>query len=221
MDDRYLGAFLCLNSHTVCGRRLKPFSLRHRMVLRAIDSPCLPGCERSMQMKDLILAARVCSIDDPQEAVAGGGLKDAITILLYRHNPVRYARDLAAWVRYLEDIATHPIIGARKSEKAARNRGVDWSLSVVTKLMALGFSEEEAWTMPEGRALFYFYASAIQDGADLEIATTDQEALVPIAREAIAKAIREAEERRAKAGLPPRKPETAQGRTAKLFTGEA
>ena len=45
--------------------------------------------------------------------------------------------------------------------------------------MEMGFTEEQAWTMPEGRAMYYFFAKAIRDGAELDITTTSMEDRLP------------------------------------------
>lgn len=187
MDDRYLGAFLALKAHKVAGRKLRPFCLRHRLTLEAIGSPCLPGSDRPVTKADLLLAARICASRDPQEALSRPGWRDALTLTVWRLWPVAWMRDLARWVTYLEDSATQPIIGSnRKSAtKAKPNRGLDWSLAVVVGLMELGFTEDEAWTMPEGRALHYFFAYAIRGGAELDFWTTEDEAALPRMRQAI------------------------------------
>lgn len=187
-DKRYLGAFLNLKSHRVAGRVLRPFCLRHRLTLEAIGSPCLPGSDAPVTRADLLLAVRVCSIQDPHSATAGGGLRDALALLKWKLWPASYLRDLAQWVTYLEDCATQPVIGSvRKGPGKGRqgSRGLDWTLAVVVGLMELGFREDEAWEMPEGRALHYFFAYAIRGGAELDFWTAQDEEDLPRMRAAI------------------------------------
>lgn len=198
-DDRFYSAFLSLDSHTVCGYKLRPFSLKARLTLEAIESPFIPGSKTVNKAKpsDLILAARVCAIPNPFEAVKGGRFWDKVWLLRMLGNPVEYTRQIIAWRDYLFDTARHPLVVATKEEKGDRKgSGVEWTLSVVTALVELGFTEDEAWTMPEGRAMFYFYSKAIRDGANLRIVTTEFEAELPAKR----KLVREALER-AKAGV--------------------
>lgn len=187
MDERYLRAFLNLKAHKVAGRTLRPFCLRHRLTLEAIGSPCLPGSERPINRSDLLLALRVCSIADPQEAVQAGGLRDWLTLARWILFPASYVRALTAWVTYLEDSATHPIIGTSKKGLSNKrpNRGLDWTLAVIVGLMEVGFSEDEAWNMAEGRALHYYFAQAIRSGAELDFWTSGDDEALPRMREAV------------------------------------
>jgi hypothetical protein len=41
--------------------------------------------------------------------------------------------------------------------------------------MKIGFTEAEAWAMPEGRAVFYYTADQIRRGAEVQIMTTEEE----------------------------------------------
>lgn len=44
--------------------------------------------------------------------------------------------------------------------------------------MSIGFSEAEAWSMPEGRAIFYYTADQIRRGAEVQIMTTEEEEML-------------------------------------------
>lgn len=190
-DDRFHGAFLSLRQHRVAGYTLRPFCLRHRLTLQAIDSPLLPGSPKAGETSpsDLILAARICSIPDPFLAVKAGSWKDAITWLRATAKPLWFISEVKAWRSYMLDTATHPVVATKTDRPGRRDRGVDWMLSVVVSLMEMGFSEEEAWTMPEGRAMFYFFARAIREGAEIDIVTTEHDRKIPQAKEAVRKAV--------------------------------
>lgn len=193
-DDRFYSAFLSLDSHRVCGYRLRPFSLKARVTLEAIASPILPGSKDASKATpaDLILAARVCAIADPFEAVKGGRFRDKVWLLRMLGNAGQFATQLVAWRHYLTDTARHPLVVSTKEQKNHIPSGVEWPLAVATALVGMGFTEEEAWTMPEGRAMFYFYANAIKEGADLRIVTTEFEAELPAKRRAVEEAIAKA-----------------------------
>lgn len=197
-DDRYYSAFLSLDTHTVCGYKLRPFSLKARLTLEAIGSPFIPGSGKADNATpaDLILAARVCAIPNPFEAVKGGRFLDKVWLLRMLANPTRFSQQVIAWRDYMMDTARHPIVSQTKKTKEKEPSGVEWTLAVVTSLIELGFTEDEAWTMPEGRAMFYFYSRAIREGADLRIVTTEFEAQLPTKKQAVKDAIE-----RAKAGL--------------------
>ena len=194
MDDRFLTAFLSLERHKVAGHTLRPFSLRHRLTLEAIESPLLPGSPNAGKATptDLILAARVCSMPDAFEAVRRSRWLDRFWLVRMTLNPSRYMEQLGRWRGYILDTAQHPIIASKTEKEGRRDSGVHWMLSVVCGLKRLGFTEEEAWTMPEGRALFYFYADAIRDGAEVRVVTTEAEAKLPAARAAVEAAVAKA-----------------------------
>lgn len=193
-DDRYYSAFLSLDVHTVCGYKLRPFNLKARLTLEAIGSPLLPGSKTADKAKpsDIILAARICSIADPFEAVKGGRFIDKVWLLRMLGNPTQFVRQIIAWRNYLMDTARHPLVAQTKEPKQREPSGIEWTLSVASSLIEMGFKEDEAWTMPEGRAMFYFYAKAIREGADLRIVTTEFEAEMPGKRRAVSAAIIEA-----------------------------
>lgn len=186
----------------MAGYKLRPFCLRHRLTLQAIDSPYLPGSPKLGQAEpaDLLLAARVCSIADPFEAVNDGSWKDAFLFLRATADPIWYLKQVKSWRTYMQDTATHPMVATKTDQPGRRDRGLDWMLSVVVSLMEMGFTEEEAWTMPEGRAMFYFFARAIREGAEIDIVTTDHDRRIPQAKEAVQKAIKDAEARARKGG---------------------
>lgn len=201
MDDRFFTAFLSLSRHRVVGYTLKPFSLRHRLTLEAIGSPLAPMSPRagSTTPADLILAARICSMADPFEATKGGSWWDKVWLTRMMVGQHHFLRQLDLWRLYIADTAQHPEVSAKKKGNAARDKGVDWKLMVVVSLIEMGFTEDEAWTMPEGRAMFYFYARAIREGAEIDMVTTSAEAKLPAAREAVAKAVERAKAKAAEA----------------------
>jgi len=160
--------------------------------LEAINSPLLPGTfQPTVKPSDIILAARICSIADPFKAVTDSKFMDSFRVVMYANNQKLLNAELESWKNYIKDTASHPIVSGKKS-KDQKNRGLDWKLSVVTSLIKIGFSEEQVWTMPEGRAMFYFFADAIKSGADLDILTTEQEDKLPMAKSMVAEAMAKA-----------------------------
>ena len=151
------------------------------------------GNSKAFKPSDIILAARICSISDPFKAVTDSKFMDVVRASIYEHNEKKLLEQILLWKRYIKDTADHPVVSGKKS-KDQRNRGVDWTLSVASSLIEMGFSEEQAWTMPEGRAMFYFFSNAIKSGADLEIVTTEQEEKLPIAKALVAQAMAKANE---------------------------
>jgi hypothetical protein len=65
----------------------------------------------------------------------------------------------------------------KKEEKEGvkKYEAIPFPLSCVSNLCRNGVSLEEAWTMPEGEAVWMSVASAIYNGAKLEILSTEEE----------------------------------------------
>lgn len=105
---------------------------------------------------------------------------------------------------FILDTAQHPMAAGRQP-KDRRDRGVHWALSVVVSLMDMGFTEDDAWDMPESRAMFYFYARAIKEGADIDITTTTMQKRLPDAKEAVMKAVAAANAKAAAVKVPGKK----------------
>jgi hypothetical protein len=119
---------------------------------------------------------------------------DGWRIIKLTNSRKRYAKELMAWQAYVMDTAQHPRIGGKPSPHR-KDRGLDWTLSVVVSLMEMGFTEEQAWTMPEGRAMYYYFAKAIREGAELDITTTSMEDKLPEAKAMVDAAIAAAKAR--------------------------
>lgn len=159
----------------------------------AVNSPLVPGVLRPIHPHDLILAARICSIADPFEAVSKSRFTDLFRDARYKHNKKAFIKQLRLWRDYITDTAQHPMVGGKK-QQSRKDRGIDWTLSVASSLIEMGFTEEQAWTMPEGRAMFYFFAKAVRMGADIDLITTEQETKMPDAKRLVMEAVAKANE---------------------------
>lgn len=159
----------------------------------AVNSPLVPGVLKPIAPHDLILAARICSIQDPFEAVSKSRLTDLFRDIKYKQNKAAFINQLKLWRDYLKDTAQHPIVNGKRNADR-KDRGVDWTLSVASNLIEMGFTEEQAWTMPEGRAMFYFFAKAVRSGADIDILSTEQESKMPEAKRLVMEAVEKANE---------------------------
>ena len=64
----------------------------------------------------------------------------------------------------------------KKEDKNKNNvENIPWVLSCISNLVRNGISLEEAWTMPEGEAVWMSIAHAIYNGAKIDILSTDEE----------------------------------------------
>ena len=170
-DDRFLTAFFA-RRRKVCGRLLEPFSLRHRVTLEAINSPLLiPG--EKVSHSDLVAACRICSIRDPLVALKDIEFRDWWEGVKLRRRPGYSERQFTEWNEYLNEFSSRPKIFSKG--KSVGDKGLHYSLAIVSSLVEAGFPEERAWTMPEGLAVWYSTARSLREGADIEILTTETE----------------------------------------------
>jgi hypothetical protein len=175
-DDRYLTAFLCLPSRRILGRKVFPFSLRHRLILETIGSPILKSGEE-IRREDIVLALRVVETDGLNFDLKRATWRDKWLNLRLAQNPFLIRRGAIEFAAYLEDYTTGPAIW-KSREGGGTDSGIHWTLGVVIGLMSMGFSEAEAWSMPEGRAIFYYTADQIRRGAEVQIMTTEEEEML-------------------------------------------
>lgn len=159
------------------GRKLRPFSLAHRTALEAIDSPLLSS-EGNFTFSDLLVAAEVCSMRNPLGPLPGPKLTDVFRARRSRRRPDWFEHEGRKFAAYLEDYCASPQFWEKNDPSQKRN-GVPWPLRVVCILMRYGHLDpQRVWTMPFGQALWYYTALSIQEGSDLDILTTEEEALL-------------------------------------------
>jgi hypothetical protein len=108
-DPRFAEALLHEpGGHKVLGRRLRPFSLWHRLQLEYANSRLLLG---GAGLWDLWCAVQVCCTQYPKRAAWGPWrpLWHAFWWLRYGWRPNWYIRrEMGRFVRYVEDYASHP-----------------------------------------------------------------------------------------------------------------
>ena len=64
-----------------------------------------------------------------------------------------------------------------KGEGDSRMSGVPWALSTIANLVKNGVSHDEAIHLPEAYAMWLSTTLSVQDGAKVDILTTEDEAL--------------------------------------------
>jgi hypothetical protein len=180
MDERFLTAFLSREDTQIMGYTLKPFCLRHRLVLTAMNSPLL-GDAKKVQVHDLIIFLRVCqtySIKDMlKEPSQWDAFWYAFQMRTYVKRPKLQDHVVRQLVEYLGENTSYPSVIANK-EESGDDKGLNWILAVVAALVKNGWSEEEAWTMSEARAVWYSTCIAIGNGSKIEVLTTQMEQLL-------------------------------------------
>jgi hypothetical protein len=156
----------------VCGTRLLPFCLRHRVALTAINSPALSR-EREMTGADLVAAVRILSSKTIEEVRKPSTWKEAWWAAKLRRDQKALIAEAAALMVYFEAQSLWPRFW-EKPAKPSQATGTPWELVVVASLIRNGCTTEEAWTMPEAEAIWLHIAHVQAEGADVKV-VSDQE----------------------------------------------
>jgi hypothetical protein len=177
MDARYLKATTVLPPDVkVCGKQLLPFCLRHRVGLESIDSPFLDYQKRSFKAIDVIMAVRIMSTFDKVRINAPITLREQFYFILLNSSRKRLARSVGRILGIMLESCSYPKIWSKKNEKTKEN--IPWTLSCVANNVRNGCTLEEAWTMPEGEAVWMSISHGIYNGSDIQIVSTDDDAML-------------------------------------------
>lgn len=142
--------------------------LRHRLVLDDIDSPAL-NIKKVMAPQDLLLACHILSTYDLREMLVVKA--DKQDEKYYKHMLIDdeiYKQEMDKFVKYISYHDCAPTLWEKKSNNAA-GRGVPSVLACVSNLVRNGFSYEQAWTMPETEAVWFYVANSIAAGSDIDV----------------------------------------------------
>lgn len=171
MEQRWIKAATILRPDIrVCGVRLLPFSLRHRVALEAIDSPVLHP-NRPMTAKHLVAAVKILSSSKIEDIVTPPTLKERFWVARMTFGEKILVEEIAKLIEYLNAQAFWPRFwekddtGDNKTNKA----GIPWQLAVIASLTRNGCTIEEAWTMPEAEAIWLHIAHSTAMGADVTV----------------------------------------------------
>jgi len=177
MDARYLKATTVLPLDVkVCGKRLMPFCIRHRVQLESIDSPFLNHQDRSFKVMDVIYAVRVMSTLGKARINAPITLSEQFYIIYLNANRNRLARAVGRVLGIIWESCSYPKLWSNKDKKTKEN--IPWTLACVANNVRNGCSLEEAWTMPEGEAVWMSISHGIYNGSDIEIISTDDDNMI-------------------------------------------
>lgn len=159
MDSKLATSFF-LGRHSVYGFALKPFCLLHSLQLEALGSPLLDG--REVTSADLVIAAQVCANHDR--------FYSGYSKALYRRIRYNFDKELAKFRLYLAESQSSPDLYDAPSEGGRGPLRAPWQLAVVTSLIRkTNITLRQAWTMPEGEALWYFYSTREQENGKSDI----------------------------------------------------
>jgi len=177
MDARYLKATTVIPLDVkVCGRRLLPFCLRHRVQMESIDSPFLDYQNRSFKAIDVIMAVRIMSTLNKVSFGAQMTLSEKFHYFSLNSNRNRLARAVGRVLGIMLESCSYPKLWSKQEKKSKEN--IPWTLACVANNVRHGCSLEEAWTMPEGEAVWMSISHGIYNGSDLQVVSTDDEEML-------------------------------------------
>ena len=177
MDARYLQAATVLpHQNNVCGRTLRAFCFRHRVALESVNSPFLDPANRNFDPVQVVMAARILSTYDKEEMARPLSLMEKLYITRMAMNKKYYSRCIGTILGCIQVSLSYPKFWSKNEHK--QNRKFDkipYPLACISSLCRNGLGLEEAWTMPEGEAVWMSVANAIYEGAKLEVLSTEEE----------------------------------------------
>lgn len=171
-DQRFFNAFLTPARTIILGKKLKPFSLKHRIFLEGIASPYLQA-DQQLTPADLLIALKICA----DESLDSFSLWDKWIGIRMTLSKELFAQASLSFVRYVNQPDTFPKFYEKK-EAGSSAEQMPWQLCILATLIRNGISYEAALTMPEAKAIWLSTAFNIQAGAKLELLTTDDEDLI-------------------------------------------
>ena len=133
-----------------------------------MESPAIK-VNKIMSPQDLLLACHVLSTYDLREMLVVKA--DKQDEKMFKHmflDDDVYKQEMDKFVKYLSYHDASPILWNKKSNNA-HGRGVPSILACVSSLMRNGFSYEQAWTMSETEAVWFYVANSIAAGSDIDV----------------------------------------------------
>jgi hypothetical protein len=171
MDARFIRAFTSPGETLLLGHRMKPFSLKHRMALHAVESPFVTT-GKDVSVLDLFVAVKICS----EKSIRRLSFMDVVRMSFIKAKPSRINAYILAFHDY-SNIANWPKFWENEKRHGG-STGLPWILSVISNLVSKGWSEEDAWSLPESQAVWYHTAISINNGNDVSIMSEQDEEIM-------------------------------------------
>ena len=188
MDGRFLTAFILPKEWDIMGYKLKPFSLRHTLVLMALQSPVLAMQAGRIKPEDIIIFLRICSTDNAFVALKEPTWRDKLNQVRLEISIKKFVEVAVQIKAYMVACNTTPVTYSKDDEKEKTKENIPGVLGMATSLMSrLHMSPEEAWNCTVGQAVWYVTAYGVSEGADIKILSTEDESKAPDERELLVK----------------------------------
>ena len=136
-----------------------------------MDSPLIKGGQ--VTPSDLVLGCKVLSSSTIDEVLTKPTFWDSVHYYLMVISPAYFRYVLAGIRVHFEDATSWPEV--IKKENETDGKGVPWVCSVIASLVKCGVPLNEVLTMPEGQAVWLHITIGINEGADVDILSTEME----------------------------------------------
>ena len=167
VEEKFAEAWLN-TSHKVLGVKLRPFSLWHRFLLDQLDTKILSGGDY-ISIMDLYTGCLICRNVYPN-------VKIKVPIWKYftlKRKTKKITSEFEAFSTYITDFAGFPEFWEKEDSESNKGPAPD-PLGTVVSLMNMGFTENQAWDMPVGKASWYSATSSQIQGADIDFLTAKE-----------------------------------------------
>lgn len=174
-DQRFYDAFLMPGATWICGRKLKPFCLRHRIFLEGLGSPFFSeDGAKEITPADLLLALKICG----DEVIGSPTWSDHWLTFRMWLSPEYYRAGCRAFLWHIDSTKLYPKFWERSDRGGGSPISLPWQMLVIGNLIKNGISYQDAFNMPEAKAVWLSATFSILNGSKVEILTTDDEALI-------------------------------------------
>jgi hypothetical protein len=174
-DQRFYDAFLMPSATWVCGRKLKPFCIRHRIFLEGVGSAFFSEDQgKELTPGDLLLAIKICG----DEVIGHPTWADRWLSFRMWISPEYFRAGCRAFLWHIDSSRLYPKFWERNDRGGGSSINLPWQMMVVGNLIKNGVSYQDAFNMPEAKAVWLSATFSILNGSKLEILSTDDEALI-------------------------------------------
>ena len=122
------------------------------------------------------MAVRILSSHEKDAFAKEIGVVEQIRIGWLNMSTKRLARAAGRIVGVISESCSYPKLWHKENTKNHEN--IPWILSCVANNVRNGCTLEEAWTMPEGEAVWMSISHAIYNGSQIEVLSTEDEKMM-------------------------------------------
>jgi hypothetical protein len=149
--------------------------MRHRVALEVIGSPFLEPANKKFDPIQVMMAARILSTFDKEEMARPLSLVEKLYIARMTISRKYYSRCVGMILGCIQASLSYPKFWNKEKNQNNKYEPIPYPLACVASLCRNGVGFEEAWTMPEGEAVWMSVANALSEGAKLDVLSTDEE----------------------------------------------